>query len=89
MGRKWHPQCFKCGVCNLPICDSVFNVKDDAVPYHPGCYTKRRDHVYRGRAFDTSKDPSWAGPVKQEMGRRVAGGRRRILRKGVAKAENS
>ncbi|CAL2264637.1 unnamed protein product [Prunus armeniaca] len=38
---QWHPLCFCCHACDLPITDSKFK-KHENHPYHPSCYMKRR-----------------------------------------------
>ncbi|EFJ44813.1 hypothetical protein VOLCADRAFT_106269 [Volvox carteri f. nagariensis] len=43
MGRKWHPGCFKCGLCQEAISNgrgaySYQMHPGDPLPYHPDCY---------------------------------------------------
>lgn len=37
MGAVWHPECFRCHSCNLPISDYEFSVSGNR-PYHKSCY---------------------------------------------------
>ncbi|KAG8384507.1 hypothetical protein BUALT_Bualt04G0125100 [Buddleja alternifolia] len=37
MGAVWHPECFCCHACNLPISDYEFSMSDNR-PYHKSCY---------------------------------------------------
>lgn len=37
MGGVWHPECFCCHSCKLPISDYEFSVSDNH-PYHKSCY---------------------------------------------------
>ncbi|EPS58140.1 hypothetical protein M569_16676, partial [Genlisea aurea] len=37
LGRVWHPECFRCNACNLPISDTEFSMLYDA-PFHKSCY---------------------------------------------------
>ncbi|XP_043710916.1 protein DA1-related 1-like [Telopea speciosissima] len=37
MGAVWHPECFRCHACNLPISDYEFSMSDNH-PYHKSCY---------------------------------------------------
>ncbi|CAK9209543.1 unnamed protein product [Sphagnum troendelagicum] len=37
LGQNWHPSCFKCRHCNVPISDREFSVQGSA-PYHRNCY---------------------------------------------------
>ncbi|XAR57859.1 hypothetical protein NMG60_11026143 [Bertholletia excelsa] len=37
MGADWHPQCFRCHSCYLPITDAEFSVYEGC-PYHQSCY---------------------------------------------------
>lgn len=37
MGAVWHPECFRCHSCNLPIGDYEFSVSGNR-PYHKSCY---------------------------------------------------
>ncbi|KAL8167642.1 hypothetical protein V2J09_009141 [Rumex salicifolius] len=37
MGGVWHPECFRCHDCNLPISDYEFSMSGDK-PYHKSCY---------------------------------------------------
>ncbi|XP_031117741.1 protein DA1-related 1-like [Ipomoea triloba] len=39
IGVLWHPECFRCHVCNLPISDHEFSVSENR-PYHKSCYEK-------------------------------------------------
>ena len=59
MGRKWHPQCFKCGGCKRPICEPVFSIKDNVVPYHPACFTNRcpSSSARAGNIRETTMNP--------------------------------
>ncbi|CAL0331838.1 unnamed protein product [Lupinus luteus] len=40
MGAIWHPECFCCHVCNLPITDYEFSMSSNR-PYHKSCYKKQ------------------------------------------------
>lgn len=40
MGGVWHPECFRCHSCNLPISDYEFSVSDNR-PFHKSCYKER------------------------------------------------
>ncbi|XP_061972853.1 protein DA1-related 1-like isoform X2 [Populus nigra] len=42
MGGVWHPDCFCCNACNLPITDYEFSVSGNR-RYHESCYRKK-DH---------------------------------------------
>ncbi|XP_057951954.1 protein DA1-related 1-like [Malania oleifera] len=42
MGGVWHPECFRCHACNLPISDYEFSVSGNR-PYHKSCY-KEHNH---------------------------------------------
>lgn len=44
MGAVWHPECFKCRACNLPITDNEYSFSGNYA-YHKSCYT----HNYRPR----------------------------------------
>lgn len=37
MGGVWHPDCFRCKGCNLPISDHEFSMSEN-LPYHKTCY---------------------------------------------------
>ncbi|KAM1348235.1 hypothetical protein FF1_002512 [Malus domestica] len=37
IGAFWHPECFVCITCKLPITDHEFSVSEDS-PYHVSCY---------------------------------------------------
>ncbi|KAJ4964727.1 hypothetical protein NE237_016576 [Protea cynaroides] len=37
MGGVWHPECFRCHACNLPISDYEFSMSGN-YPYHKSCY---------------------------------------------------
>nr|XP_043637395.1 protein DA1-related 1-like [Erigeron canadensis] len=37
MGAVWHPECFRCRKCNLPIADNEFSLSGKDV-YHKSCY---------------------------------------------------
>ncbi|OAY69340.1 protein DA1-related 1-like [Ananas comosus] len=37
MGAVWHPECFRCHSCNLPIYDHEFSMSGNH-PYHKSCY---------------------------------------------------
>ncbi|CAK8569587.1 unnamed protein product [Lathyrus sativus] len=37
MGAFWHPECFRCRACNLPISDYEFSTSGN-YPYHKACY---------------------------------------------------
>ncbi|MQM15849.1 hypothetical protein Taro_048803 [Colocasia esculenta] len=37
MGSVWHPECFQCHACNLPIADYEFSMSGN-YPYHKACY---------------------------------------------------
>ncbi|WCJ35308.1 DA1 [Euphorbia peplus] len=36
----WHPECFRCHACNLPISDNEFSMTGN-YPYHKSCYKER------------------------------------------------
>lgn len=36
----WHPECFRCHACNLPISDYEFSMSGN-YPYHKSCYKER------------------------------------------------
>eukprot|EP00906_Rhabdomonas_costata_P019544 RCo028517 len=36
LNEKWHPDCFTCGLCNLPILTSQFSSRD-GIAYHIHC----------------------------------------------------
>ncbi|XP_068656050.1 protein DA1-related 1-like [Aristolochia californica] len=40
MGAVWHPECFRCHECNLPISDYEFSMLGN-YPYHKSCYKER------------------------------------------------
>ncbi|MED6167367.1 Protein DA1- 1 [Stylosanthes scabra] len=40
MGAVWHPQCFRCNACNLPITDYEFSMSSN-FPYHKSCYREQ------------------------------------------------
>ncbi|XP_047095143.1 protein DA1-related 1-like [Lolium rigidum] len=40
MGAVWHPECFCCHACNLPIYDYEFSMSGNH-PYHKTCYKER------------------------------------------------
>ncbi|KAL9357058.1 hypothetical protein Peur_050311 [Populus x canadensis] len=40
MGGVWHPDCFCCNACNLPITDYEFSMSGNR-PYHKSCYRKQ------------------------------------------------
>ncbi|GLT39103.1 hypothetical protein SLA2020_133100 [Shorea laevis] len=40
MNAVWHPECFCCHACNLPISDYKFSVFENR-PYHESCYMER------------------------------------------------
>ncbi|XLS57047.1 hypothetical protein HN51_006802 [Arachis hypogaea] len=40
MGAVWHPQCFRCNACNLPITDYEFSMSSNC-PYHKSCYREQ------------------------------------------------
>ncbi|PWA72983.1 LIM domain-containing protein [Artemisia annua] len=37
MGGLWHPECFRCHACNLPISDYEFSMSENR-PFHKSCY---------------------------------------------------
>ncbi|KAL8471959.1 hypothetical protein ACS0TY_029266 [Phlomoides rotata] len=37
LGAVWHPECFRCHACNLPISDYEFSMSDNR-PFHKSCY---------------------------------------------------
>ncbi|XP_042006662.1 protein DA1-related 1-like isoform X1 [Salvia splendens] len=37
MGVFWHPECFRCHACDLPISDYEFSINDNR-PFHKSCY---------------------------------------------------
>ncbi|OVA04568.1 zinc finger protein [Macleaya cordata] len=37
MGAVWHPECFRCHACNMPISDYEFSMSGN-YPYHKSCY---------------------------------------------------
>ncbi|GAA0151379.1 actin or actin-binding cytoskeletal protein [Lithospermum erythrorhizon] len=37
MDTVWHPECFRCHVCDLPISDYEFSMSENR-PYHKSCY---------------------------------------------------
>ncbi|KAK9863197.1 hypothetical protein WJX84_000665 [Apatococcus fuscideae] len=38
LGQKWHPDCFKCPLCALPIAHGTFAIGDDQRAYHVNCH---------------------------------------------------
>nr|GMC91493.1 protein DA1-related 1-like [Ipomoea batatas] len=40
MGAVWHPECFRCHACNIPISDYEFSVSENR-PYHKSCYKEQ------------------------------------------------
>uniref|UniRef100_A0A5B7ASM6 LIM zinc-binding domain-containing protein n=1 Tax=Davidia involucrata TaxID=16924 RepID=A0A5B7ASM6_DAVIN len=40
MGAVWHPECFRCHACNLPISDLEFSMSENH-PYHKSCYKEQ------------------------------------------------
>ncbi|XWS29333.1 hypothetical protein CRYUN_Cryun24cG0020200 [Craigia yunnanensis] len=42
MGAVWHPECFRCHACNLPINDYEFSISGNH-PFHKSCY-KEQNH---------------------------------------------
>lgn len=42
MDAVWHPECFRCHACNLPITDYEFSTSGNR-PYHKSCY-KEQNH---------------------------------------------
>ncbi|KAK4260027.1 hypothetical protein QN277_003202 [Acacia crassicarpa] len=40
MGGVWHPECFRCQACNLPITDHEFSMSNNR-PYHKSCYREQ------------------------------------------------
>lgn len=40
MGAVWHPECFRCHSCNLPITDVEFSMSGNR-PYHKYCYKEQ------------------------------------------------
>ncbi|XP_028760446.1 protein DA1-related 1 isoform X2 [Neltuma alba] len=40
MGGVWHPECFRCQACNLPITDHEFSMSSNR-PYHKSCYREQ------------------------------------------------
>ncbi|POO02619.1 Zinc finger, LIM-type [Trema orientale] len=42
MDAVWHPECFRCHACNLPITDYEFSMSGNR-PYHKSCY-KEQNH---------------------------------------------
>eukprot|EP00262_Sarcandra_glabra_P011782 TRINITY_DN2901_c0_g1_i2.p1 TRINITY_DN2901_c0_g1~~TRINITY_DN2901_c0_g1_i2.p1 ORF type:complete len:491 (-),score=55.62 TRINITY_DN2901_c0_g1_i2:222-1694(-) len=40
MGAVWHPECFCCHACKLPISDDEFSMSG-SYPYHKSCYKER------------------------------------------------
>ncbi|KAK2426631.1 Protein DA1-related 1 [Trifolium repens] len=40
MGGVWHPQCFVCHACHLPITDYEFSMSSNR-PYHKSCYREK------------------------------------------------
>nr|GEU87598.1 protein DA1-related 1-like isoform X1 [Tanacetum cinerariifolium] len=37
MGGLWHPECFRCHACNVPISDYEFSMSENR-PFHKSCY---------------------------------------------------
>ncbi|XP_068333915.1 protein DA1-related 1-like [Pyrus communis] len=40
MGAVWHPECFRCRACNLPITDYEYSMSGNH-PYHKSCYKEQ------------------------------------------------
>ncbi|WOH10683.1 hypothetical protein DCAR_0730153 [Daucus carota subsp. sativus] len=40
MGGVWHPECFRCHSCNIPISDYEFSMSENR-PFHKSCYKER------------------------------------------------
>ncbi|KAF8405155.1 hypothetical protein HHK36_010054 [Tetracentron sinense] len=40
MGTVWHPECFRCHACGLPISDYEFSMSGN-YPYHKSCYKEQ------------------------------------------------
>ncbi|CAH9088725.1 unnamed protein product [Cuscuta epithymum] len=40
MGAVWHPECFQCNACKLPISDYEFSVSENR-PFHKSCYKEQ------------------------------------------------
>ncbi|XP_027359801.1 protein DA1-related 1-like [Abrus precatorius] len=40
MGAVWHPECFCCHACHLPITDHEFSMSSNR-PYHKSCYREK------------------------------------------------
>lgn len=40
MGTVWHPECFRCRACNLPITDYEYSMSGNH-PYHKSCYKEQ------------------------------------------------
>ncbi|KAI8525380.1 hypothetical protein RHMOL_Rhmol13G0225800 [Rhododendron molle] len=40
MENFWHPECFRCHTCNLPISDYEFSMSENR-PYHKSCYKEK------------------------------------------------
>ncbi|KAL2348461.1 hypothetical protein Fmac_002461 [Flemingia macrophylla] len=40
MGAVWHPECFCCNACHLPITDYEFSMSSNR-PYHKSCYREK------------------------------------------------
>lgn len=40
MGGVWHPECFRCHACSLPISDYEFSMSENR-PFHKSCYKER------------------------------------------------
>lgn len=40
MGGVWHPECFRCHTCGLPISDHEFSMSENR-PYHKSCYKEK------------------------------------------------
>ncbi|PQP92520.1 protein DA1-related 1 isoform X1 [Prunus yedoensis var. nudiflora] len=40
LGAVWHPECFRCRACNLPITDYEYSMSGNH-PYHKSCYKEQ------------------------------------------------
>ncbi|XP_072984920.1 LIM domain-containing protein HDR3-like isoform X1 [Typha latifolia] len=67
MGTFWHPQCFRCFACGLPIRETEFTLLE-AAPYHKSCYKEIHHpkcdvcHQYipiRGGLIEYRAHPFW------------------------------